>query len=82
MNWKTSLDKYLTTPYDDGFDDWADDVLGKMITDTFYNENENWLNEHSGQCNKWLNELFNRGKSTIEAARIIERAFYFFIQTK
>lgn len=81
MDWKVSLDRYLTTPPDDGFygwcefDGWCEDVLGNKITDTFYNENENWIDEYYGQCNKWLNELFRRGKDTTEAAQIIERAF-------
>lgn len=77
-NWKNSLDKYLTTPPDDGFDVWVEDVLGNKITDKFYNENEEWLEKHDGQCNKWLNELFNQNKNTTEAAQIIERGFKFY----
>jgi hypothetical protein len=75
MNWKNSLDRYLTTPPDDGFDAWCDDVVLNKITDTFYNENEYWIYEHNGQYDKWLNELFRRSKDTTEAAKIIERAF-------
>lgn len=75
MNWKNSLDKYLTQPTDDGFDDWCDDVLGNKISDTFYYDNEKWINEYGGQCNKWLNKLFRSGKDTTEAAQIIERVF-------
>jgi hypothetical protein len=76
MNWKISLDKYLTTPPHDGFDGWSEDACNK-IADTFYDENEKWINEYDGQCNKWLNELFRRGKSPTDAAKIIERAFKF-----
>lgn len=76
MDWKTSLDRYLTSPPDDGFDGWAEDVLGNKITEDFYNKNEKWIDEYDGQCNKWLNELFyRRSKSPMEAAQIIERAF-------
>ena len=75
MSWKTSLDKYLTTPPDDGFDNWAEDVLANKISDAFYKENEKWIEEYSGQCNKWLNELFRRDADTEKSARIIERAF-------
>ena len=25
---------------------------------------EKWIDEYDGQCNKWLNELFRRGKVT------------------
>lgn len=77
MNWKTSLDRYLTEPPDDGFDGWAE-ALVNSISDNFYMANEDWLNENKtdGQCNKWLNKLFyNRGKSPEEGAKIIERAF-------
>ena len=48
MDWKVSLDRYLTTPPDDGFDGWCEDVLGNKITDTFYNENENGLTNITG----------------------------------
>ena len=74
--WKISLDKYLTTPpNDDYFDTWCDDILDNKFTNTFYNENEDWVNEYDGQCNKWFNKLFNRNKDTTKAAQIIERLF-------
>lgn len=41
----------------------------------FFNQNENWLFETNGICNKWLNKLFNRDYLPEEAAVIIERAF-------
>lgn len=78
MDWKISLDKYLTTPYDDGFDGWCEDVLGNKMTDTFYNENEKWIEDTNGQCNKWLNKLFYLGFEPRQAAEIIERAFKIF----
>jgi hypothetical protein len=75
MNWKIGLDKYLTSPPDDGFDDWCETVVGHEMTDEFYHENTEWIEEPDKQCNKWLNELFWRDKSPCEAAEIIERAF-------
>lgn len=77
MDWKIGLDRYLTTPPDDGFDNWCEDVCDR-ITNIFYDENEKWINDGSGQCNKWLNELFRRGKDATEAAKMIERAFRFY----
>ena len=74
MNWKTSLDRYLTTPPDDGFNDWCEDVCGHKITDYFYEKNEPWIEEYGGLCNEWLNKLFNKGKDSTTAAAIIERA--------
>lgn len=75
MNWKISLDKWLTTPYDDGFDNWSDEILGNQISDKFYYKNEDWLNESGGQFDKWLNILFKKNKDARTSARIIERAF-------
>ena len=79
MDWKTSLDRHLTTPPDDGFDDFCDDVIGNEISDSFYEQNENWIEQYGGQCNKWLNELFRRGRDTAVAAKIIERAFNIYL---
>ena len=57
MNWKVSLDMYLTSPPDDGFDGWAEDLFD-CFDDVFYNTNEKWIDEYDGVCNKWLNKLF------------------------
>lgn len=81
MDWKTSLDKYLTTPYDDGFDGWCEEIFERQFTDDFYNQNEDWIHEYDGQCNKWLNKLFAKGKTPTEASVIIERAFKIYIPT-
>jgi len=71
------LDKYLTSgPPEDDFDNFCEDVLGHKISDEFYNKNEFWIDKH--QCQKWLNNLFDKGKSSIESAKIIERAFYLY----
>ena len=75
MNWKISLDKYLTTPYDDGFEDWANKVI-EYMSDDFYNKNEDWINKDNGQCNKWLNKIFyNKCKEPKISATIIERSY-------
>jgi hypothetical protein len=73
MNWKQSLDRFLTEPPYDAFDGWAEDVVNKL-SEAFYNANEDWVNDCSGQCNMWMNELFRRAKSPTDAALIIERA--------
>lgn len=74
MNWKVSLDRYLTSAPDDRFDSWVESVFDEM-SDSFYNENEKMLNEYDGKCNKWLNILFNRGYAPKQAATFIERLF-------
>lgn len=82
MNWKNSLDKYLTNPPDDGFDNWCEDIISNQFTDLFYNGNEDWVHKYNGLCDKWLNELFRRGKNTSDSAKIIERAFKIYTKTK
>jgi hypothetical protein len=82
MDWKVILDKYLTSNGDDGFDNWCEIVLGDKISDTFYNENEDWIDEYSGQCNKWLNKLYTRSKKPTLSAIIIERAYKLYIKRK
>jgi hypothetical protein len=78
-HFQISLDKYITSQLDDGFDHWCDDILDHGITPQFYDENEDWLLEYDGQCNKWMNKLFNKGKMVMEASRIIQRAFKLYI---
>lgn len=78
MDWKISLDRYLTSPPHDRFDDFCEDILANKISDEFYNKHEKWLDEYDGQCNKWLNSLFKKENTTTESARIIERAYYLY----
>lgn len=78
MGFKESLDRYLTTPPDDGFDNWAEEV-GNAFSDEFYTKNEWWFDEYNGQYNKWLNELFRRGIGSSDSSKIIERAFNMYV---
>ena len=78
INLKKSLDRYLTEPPHDGFDNWVEDILENQITDDFYAANEDWLYDYHGVFDRWLNLLCNRGKSPNEAAQIIERAHKLF----
>lgn len=77
------LDKYLTEPPDDGLDGWADDVVGRHITDEFFEQNVDWIIDTEGVANKWMCDLYyNKGKSPWVAAKIIERAFNIYIKKK
>ena len=71
-NFKISLDKYLTTPLEDGFDQWCDIVV-ESFTDDFFEKNKDWVMEQNGQFERWVNKLINREPK--QAAQIIERAF-------
>jgi hypothetical protein len=50
------------------------------LSDEFYKQNEEWILEDGGTCNKWLNKLYDRGYETKQAAKIIERTFNKFIR--
>ena len=79
MNWKQSLDRYLSEPPDDGFDGWAESVA-EAHSEQFYNDNEKWMDAYDGKYNDWLQELYyNRGASPLQSAEIIERAYRLFI---
>lgn len=80
MGFNESLDRYLTTPPEDGFDNWIEDVLGDKISDDFYHKNEKWIDESNGICEKWINKLFKNNKNSTEAALIIERAYKLYIK--
>lgn len=75
MNWKERLDKYLTTPPEDGFDDWSSEVdnnLSECFWDTYGHE---FMFED--KATDWLTNLYYvREKTPQEAAKIVERAFF------
>lgn len=81
MSWRNDLDRYITTPPDDNFTPWCEMVDNKF-TDDFYNRNTDWITTPSGQCNKWLNELYNRNIEPEKASLLIERAYSIFIITR
>ena len=66
MNWKNSLDKYLTTPPDDGYDAWMETALEYIPID-LYEENEQ-------ACDNLLMELFHKDMDAKEAALIVVTA--------
>jgi hypothetical protein len=75
MDWKISLDRYLTTPPQNDFDSFCE-VVTERFTDDFFDENEDWIMEFDGQFNLWINEIYLRkGYDVDKSARIIERAF-------
>ncbi len=75
-NFQVSLDRYLTTPPEDGFTGWYEQVI-EHLSDDFYTRNEDWVEEEGGMCTDWLNRLFDR--SPKEAATIIERAHRMYV---
>ncbi len=72
------LDRYLTSPPDNGFDDWAEQVMDSH-TDLFYDANSIWL--FGGLYDKWLAKCFDdKNLMPKETAELIERAHRLFIQ--
>lgn len=72
MGWKSSLDKYLTSPPDDGISDYFD-LVTEAFSEEFFDENEEWiLNEK--QSEDWIIMCWEKGHEPLKTAKIIERA--------
>jgi len=67
-----SLDRYLTTEPDSGFETWCEQVT-EHFTEDFYEQNEDWIEKSDGQCNKLMNDHFNKDTAPKLAAKIIEQ---------
>lgn len=73
MDWKQSLDRYLTTPPDDGFDGWCEQVIDAVSAEC-YEQHEAFFDETGGLLDTWLNKLFRDDVSIEYVATAIERA--------
>lgn len=72
MGWKQSLDRYLTSPPDDGFTDYFE-LVTEALTQDFFDANEDWvLNDK--QSEKWIGMCFDKGIDPEKSALIIQRA--------
>ena len=77
-SFQKSLDRYLTTEPEDYFTPWGEKVI-ELFPENFFNENEDWVLDYDGLCNKWMNKLFN-SKTPEQASLIIERAFNIYLK--
>jgi len=74
MDFKTSLDRYLTTPPDDGFDGWSETVWNKIPVEVVSNDE---YDKYEGRLIKAEELLFRRWRwtdyfcSLDEVARIL-----------
>lgn len=73
MKWKTSLDIYLTTPPNECYTDYFENIT-ENLSNVFFDDNEKWVME-SKQYEIWVEKCFNKGLQPICCAKIIERAF-------
>lgn len=78
---KTEYDRFnLPWSEFDAFGKWADKVTHNEISDSFFYDHEDWILEYEGQCNRWLNKLFDKGRRPNAAAKVIERAYNIYIK--
>jgi len=70
-DWQRSLDKYLTSEPNDGFNNWVE-LLVDELNDETYLKHEDWL-LFSSESSEWFGELFDRGYNPQKGAEIIER---------
>jgi hypothetical protein len=60
MDWKASLDRYLTTPPEDGFSEWVEAVVEEFSDEFYqdaYEERTDW--ENSDLETSWFEKLSN-----------------------
>lgn len=72
MSFSTDLDKYLTTPPDDGFDTYFE-LVYEHYSENFYNNIGDF--EESEQEHKWIEKLYDQDIQPEIASLIIERAY-------
>jgi hypothetical protein len=75
MNLSTSLDKYLTTPFDDGFENYFEAVTEKLSNE-FFDKNKDWVME-SKQFENWIEICRNKELNPSVTSKIIQRAHRF-----
>lgn len=73
MNWKISLDRWLTTEPEDDYTPFWEGVV-ESFTESFYNVHEDFI--HSCVCDGLIEKLYDKGRDIQTTARIIERYFY------
>jgi|688.fasta_scaffold2525993_1 hypothetical protein len=75
MDFKQSLDAYLTSLPEDRYDSWCEDVVN-ALSENFYHVNIDWVEDDAGLFSKWLARTSGHDSKT--AAKIIERAHSIF----
>lgn len=78
MDWKSSLDRWLTSDPNEGQYSFIESLIDSL-SDQFYSDHEDWINDENGTFNKWVGKLYSEGRvSYKEGAAIIERAYKFY----
>ena len=79
MDWKVSLDKYLTTDPNEAYYSYQEEVC-LNFSQTFSPANDLWIYELGGCCDKWINKLYYAKKKPEDSAILIERAFRLYVE--
>jgi len=69
----TDYDRWLTTPPDDGYSDWVEQII-EVLPNDFHEKHQKWIYVYGGTFDVLLNNLWKKGKDPDEAASIIVRA--------
>ena len=78
MNWKTSLDKWLTTDPNEGYYSYIENVV-EHLTNDFYTANEDWIMKGDTLFDTWVDKLYHKDLyHPKRSAEIIERAHKFY----
>lgn len=80
MDWKQSLDRYLTSPPDDGFTDYFELVI-EALTQEFFDDNEDWVLD-SKEFENWVSKCYYSERDPETSAKIIQRARKIYEQYK
>jgi hypothetical protein len=72
MDWKQSLDRYLTTDPNEGMYCYYDDVC-ERLSDPFFAANELWIQNTNPLLDKWINKCYYKRIKPTVAAAMIER---------
>ena len=79
MDWRISLDKYLTQEPQDYYDEWCL-VVVEGFSEEFFNKYEDEILNKTTIIDKWLNSLYDKGCSCYNASAIIERAVKLYVK--
>lgn len=82
--WKQEIDKWIngewTADQQQDFE-WYETVYNSF-SNTFIDNNEEWIIEEDGVCNEWLIQLHAYGREPVYSAMVIERAFRLYISSR
>lgn len=80
MDWRVSLDRYLTTEPEDNYTPWIEEVYNN-VSEQFIQQIEKDDFIDSRIEDMWLNYLYDKGYSPKQAGSLIEKAYQLKLKT-